>query len=203
MNFQKLKIAEAHFLQSYPGGFADPELEKIGKRHNVRRMTEIAKETFAKKAFDKPNQFLENLVKVVSRSSMISLFEKPKFRDAINDMNSSDREALVSAYKKMFHGNQGKGFTEVVDILASRKIAKWSLMTIGLMYYRPQKEVFVKPTTTKNVIQKLELDLVYKPQPTWAFYRDYRDAVLDMKQHVSPSLAPNNAALTGFLMMTL
>ncbi len=155
MNYQKLKIAEAHFLQSYPEGFADPALQDIGKRHNVDKMSVFAKEVFAKKQFDKPNTFLENLTKLVSRSSMVSMFEKPKFRDMVNDMNSDDREALVSSLRKMFHGNQKAGFNEVVEILAFRKMAKWSLMTIGLVYYRPQKEVFVKPTTAKNIIGKL------------------------------------------------
>ena len=27
MNYERLKIAEANFLQAYPGGFADPALE--------------------------------------------------------------------------------------------------------------------------------------------------------------------------------
>ncbi|MBO6557755.1 MAG: hypothetical protein JJ934_04620 [Pseudomonadales bacterium] len=203
MNREKLRIAEAHFLQSYPGGFADPALESVGKKHNMSRATNFAKAVFAKKSFDEPNEFLDSLVKLVSRSSMVSLFEKPKFRDMVKDLNSEDREVLVESYKKLFHGNQKKGFEEVVEILAWRKMAKWSLMTIGLVYYRPQKEVFVKPTTAKAVVQKLELDLTYKPRPSWEFYSGYRDAILEMKSVVNPSLAPNNAALTGFLMMTL
>lgn len=203
MNLQKLKIAEAHFLQSYPDGFADEALEQTLKKHRMDRMTVFAKESLAKKQFDKPNTFLENMVKLVSRSSMVSMFEKPKFRDMVDDLNSSDREELTNAYRKMFHGNQKKGFTELIDILATRKLAKWSLVTIGLVYYRPQKEVFVKPTTAKNIVAKLELDLEYKPRPSWEFYEGYRSAILEMRSHINPSLAPNNAALTGFLMMTL
>lgn len=203
MNVKKLKIAEAHFLQSYPGGFDDPELQQIAKKHRMDKMTEMAREIFAKKSFDKPNEFLDNLVKLVSRSSMVSLFEKPKFRDMVADLNSDDRAALTAAFKKLFHGNQKKGFTEVVELLAERKLAKWSLVTIGLVYYRPQKEVFVKPTTAKAIVDKLELDLTYKPRPSWEFYEGYRNAILEIKQTVSPTLTPNNAAATGFLMMTL
>ena len=198
-----MKIAEAHFLQSFPDGFADAGLEKVGKRHRLDKMTVFTKQVLAKKEFDKPNALLENMIKLVSRSSMVSLFEKPKFRDMVNDLNSDDRVTLVASYKKLFHGNQKKGFTEVVEFLAERKMAKWSLVTIGLVYYRPQKEVFVKPTTAKNIVQKLELDLDYKPRPSWEFYEGYRKAILEMKSLVNPSLAPNNAALTGFLMMTL
>ena len=68
MNVDKLKIAEAHFLQSYPDGFADAGLVEIGKRHRMDKMTVFAKEVLAKKEFDRPNAFLENMVKLVSRS---------------------------------------------------------------------------------------------------------------------------------------
>lgn len=203
MNFQKLKIAEAHFLQSYPDGFNDAELAKIKTRHNVDRMTGFAKEVFAKKSFDKPNEFLENVTKVVSRSSMVSMFEKPKFRDMVNDLNSEDRKVLVAIYKKLFHGTQKKGFEELVEFLGARKLARWSLVTIGMVYYRPQKDVFVKPTTAKDIVSKLELDLEYKPRPSWEFYEGYRSAIKTIKENVHPSLSPNNAAVTGFLMMVL
>ena len=85
------------------------------------KMTVFAKEVLAKKEFDKPNALLENMVKLVSRSSMVSLFEKPKFRDMVNDLNSDDRVRLVSSYKKLFHGNQKKGLAEVVEFLAEEE----------------------------------------------------------------------------------
>ena len=76
-------------------------------------------------------------------------------------------------------------------------------MTIVMHHYRPQVDVFVKPTTTKNVIRQFELDdLVYNSRPSWAFYTGYRDAIETMKAHLNPSLSPNNAAFTGFLMMS-
>ena len=131
------------------------------------------------------------------------MFEKPKFRDAINDMNSREREELTEAFRRLYHGRQATGFSQVVEILARRKIAKWSVITIGLVYYKPKKEVFVKPTTTKIIIEKLQLDLEYRPRPSWEFYKGYRDAIKEIKSRVDPSLSTNNAALTGFLMMTL
>jgi hypothetical protein len=62
----------------------------------------------------------------------------------------------------------------------------------------------VKPTTAKGIIRKLELDhLIYNPRPSWAFYEAYRETINEMKTRVHPSLSPNNAAFTGFLMMSL
>lgn len=204
MNLEKLKLAEAHFLQQFPGGFAHPEMVTIGRKHRVDKMSEFAGEIFAKKQFKHPNSLLDNLIKLVSRSSMVSMFEKPKFRDCVNSLSATDRSALVRGYKKMFYGNQEAGFNEVLDILTDWKVARWSLMTISLLYFRSETEVFVKPTTTKGIIRHLELDhLVYKPRPSWAFYEAYRETITELKSKVDPSLSPNNAAFTGFLMMSL
>lgn len=204
MNLQKLKEAEAHFLTSYPDGFADEGLADISKKHPLDRMTTLAREVLSRESFDQPQTLVDNLVRLVSRSSMVSMFEKPKFRDAVHDMNSDERAAFAAAYKKLVHGKQSKGFEEVVDILAARKIARWSVITIGLFYYRPQTEVFVKPTTAKKIVEGLSLShLEYHPRPDWAFYEGYRTAIEDIRKRVSPSLSSNNAALTGFLMMTL
>ncbi len=207
MNFEKLKLAEANFLQQYPGGFAHPDMITVGKKHRVEKMSEFAAEAFSKEKFRHQHKLLENLVKTVSRSSMVSMFEKPKFRDCVNALNPKDRTALVKGYKKLLHGAQEggiqeAGFNNVLDILVENKIAKWSLITICLVYFRPQSEVFVKPTTAKGIIKHLELDLVYNPRPSWEFYEGYRRAINNMKTRVDSSLSPNNAAFTGFLMMS-
>jgi hypothetical protein len=203
MNLKKLREAEALFLQKYPGGFAHEDMQKIGKRHNVDKLVEVAQTTLAKPKFSNQGQVLEDIVKIVSRSSMVSMFEKPKFRDYVNGMNRPDRAHLAQGFKRLLHGKQEQGFNDIVDVLIEAKLAKWSLLTICLLYYRPQQEVFVKPTTTKNVIRQFELDhLVYRPLPSWEFYRDYRAAIDEMKRCVDPALSPNNAAFTGFLMMS-
>lgn len=203
MNLKKLRDAEALFFQMYPGGFADEGLAHIGKKHNVGKLSEFAQTALAKKQFSKPATLLEDITRIVSRSSMVSMFEKPKFRDYVNGLARSDREVLIAGYKSMLHGSQKKGFEQVLAVLSEGKLARWSLMSIVAHHYRPQRDVFVKPTTTKNVIRHFELEgLEYKPRPSWAFYQGYREAIDTMKAKVHPSLSPNNAAFTGFLMMT-
>ena len=204
MNLINLRTAEAEFMQRYPGGFDNDEIQEIGKKHRVDKMVEQANELLAKKRFTNQGEVLNSIVKLVTRSSMVSLFEKPKFRAYVNGMNRDDREFLAGAYQKLLHGNAKRGFTDVVDVLSEGKLAKWSLMTICPFYLRPQDDVFVKPTTTKNVIRVLDLeDLIYRPRPTWEFYETYRDTINELKGKVDPSLSPNNAAFTGFLMIAL
>ncbi|MEM7219569.1 MAG: hypothetical protein AAF515_14470 [Pseudomonadota bacterium] len=204
MNLKKLREAEGLFLLQYPDGFADEAMAGVRKRHgSVDKLTEFARVELAKKKFDTPGNALDAITKIVSRSSMVSMFEKPKFRDYVNGMTRDDREYLAGAYRNMLHGKRAQGFADVVDVLGEAKLAKWSLLTICLFHYRPTKDVFVKPTTTKNVIRVFELEgLEYKPRPSWAFYSAYRRAIDEMKSAVNPSLHPSNAAFTGFLMMS-
>lgn len=204
MNLKRLKQAEAEFLARYPGGFNHPDMVTIGKKHNVGKMTEQAKELLNKKAFQKTGPVLDSLIKIVSRSSMVSMFEKPKFRDYVNGLDRDEREALAMGFQLLLHGKQQRGFEIVIDILARGKLAKWSLITICPNYMKPLDQVFVKPTTAKNVIKYLELEnLDYKPRPSWAFYEEFRRQILAMKEKVDPSISPSNAAFTGFLMMSL
>ena len=208
MNIKRLKQSEAEFLLRYPGGFDDEELKQVTKKHRVGKLAEQAQDLLGKAAFAKQATALDAIVKMVTRSSMVSLFEKPKFRDYVNGLSRADRSELARGFELLLHpprkNQQQKGFEQVLDVLAEGKLAKWSLMTICPFYLRPQDEVFVKPTTTKNAIAFFELEgLEYKPRPSWDFYARYRDTITEMKSHVDPSLSPNNAAFTGFLMVSM
>ncbi len=204
MNIEKLKAAEGQFLQLYPLGFADPGLEKRVKPHTKANLTEKCREAFAKREFNKPHVIVENMVKMIGRSSMVSMFEKPKFRDFVNSLPGGDKDRLSEAFYEQLYGNQQQGFETILDLLCSQKLAKWALISILPNYVFPDEEVFVKPTTAKGVIAHFELDdLVYKPQPTWDFYEKYKAQILEMKALVDASLKPSNAAFCGFLMMSL
>ena len=116
MNIKKLREAEALFLQRYPGGFASEEMVKIGKKHNVDKLSEFAATALAKKNFTQQGAVLDDIVKIVTRSSMISMFEKPKFRDFVNGLNRDDRAYLRTGFQRLLHGKQEQGFQEVLDV---------------------------------------------------------------------------------------
>ena len=199
-----LKAAEAKFFAHYPGGFDDPEMVKIGKKHRMDQMVAFAQESFAKKQCRHIDVTAENMVKAVSRSSMVSMFEKPKFRDFVKSLGPNDKAFMVDALSQLLHGKQAAGFDALVELLKTEKHAKWSLVTIIPAYYAPHEEVFVKPTTAKGVIAHFGIDdLVYKPTPSWAFYERYRECINAAKEKVDARLSPSNAAFSGFLMMAM
>ena len=202
MNIQKLKEAEAAFLARFPGGFNDPGLEKIRKSHNIERLAEFARTNLTQAALSRPQGFADTLLKIVSRSSMVSRFEKPPFREFIDALDSNGKRRLAEAFRKRLFGrNKREGFDEIVDLLAHYKLARWSLVSAASFYLAPSKEAFVKPSTAMKIITFLDMgNLRYRARPDWAFYIGYRRLILDVKKNVDSSLTPNNAATTGFLM---
>jgi hypothetical protein len=205
LNPKKLKQAESNFLSRYPGGFSDPEMVKIGKRHPMGKMTTLAHESFAGKARNNISQYSEDMAKIVGRSSMVSMFEKPKFRDFVKRLAPGEQSFMVQAMHDLLNtDNQQAGFEALVELLKTEKLAKWSLISIIPAYYAPTTEVFVKPTTAKNIIRHFDVpELIYKPTPSWAFYTAYRDLINHAKTQVDSSLSPSNAAFSGFLMMAM
>lgn len=204
MNIEKLKEAERNFMMRFPGGFSSPEMVEIGKKHKMGKMIELVQTGLAPDRFDDPETIVAKMAEIVTKSSMISLFEKPKFRDYVKTLTNMEKGALALALKELLHGNQEAGFEAMVDILAQVKMAKWTLITIFGVYYYPEREIFVKPTTTKHVVAQFELnDITYKAKPSYAFYKRYREYIHEMKKQVDKSLQPNNAAFTGFLMMCI
>ncbi len=204
MDLRRLKEAQRRFLLRYPAGFLDPELRAVGMKHAVAKRSAFAQEAFADARFAKPQRIVDDAVTLIGQSSVVSLFEKPKFRDFLRGLDNDGRHAFADALQALLHGDQAAGFEDLMRLLARGKIAKWPIITALLLYYRPRDEVFIKPTTVKRVIAYFGLTgLDYRPRPDYAFYARYRECLREMRAHLDPELAPDNAALSGFLMMSL
>ncbi len=204
MNLQRFKTAQDEFLSQFPGGFSNPLMQQAGKKHQLALRTQQAQAWFAPEQFGYPQQIAEHMVTLIRRSSMISMYEKPRLRDWVHAMTPQERESYAFSLNEILHGNQASGFQLMIDLLSPAKLAKWSLVTILPYYFAPQEEVFMKPNTTKGVIRYFELEgLKYTPTPDYEFYRRYRQQILEMRQQADPSLQYDNAAFTGFLMMAL
>ncbi|HWR31356.1 MAG TPA: hypothetical protein VN631_16135 [Negativicutes bacterium] len=204
MNRAKLREAEGRFLVQYPGGFSHPDMLEIVKKHKVPKMIKMAQESFAPEQFHNVATIAESMIKIASQSSLVSVFEKPKFRDAVRSMNDDEKEHLAYGLKEFLQGDQAKGFGLMTGLLQEYKVAKWPLLTVYPIYYRPNVEAFIKPTTVKGIIAYFELTgLTYSPRPTFAFYQAYREQIMLMKQEVNELLRVDNAAFGGFLMMAV
>lgn len=205
MNVQKLAEAEAYFLELYPNGFEDTALLPIIKRHNTAKIGEHVRAMFAKENFAQPDIICENFAKIVSKSTLISLFEKPKVRDMIQTMRMERRDMLCIGLYEMLHGDQKEGFDTMVEVLSCYGLAKWSIVTLIPYYFYRDQAFFIKPMTTKNIITFFEIEgLLYKPRPSYEFYVAYTNVLESMKAKTSQKIShDDNAAFTGFLMMAM
>jgi len=204
MNIERLRQAEAGFLAIYPEGFADPAIQPIRRKHNVQRLVRYAGEALTRERCHRPQAVCEALLTIVGRSSMVARFDKPRFRDFIGALGSDERETLAYAVEQRLYGRRRHGFELIQGLLAPYGLARWPVISAPPFYHAPRREAFVKPTTVKRILAWLEVeDPRYHPTPSWDFYRGFQRLLSAIRREVSPSLSPTNAALTGFLMMSL
>lgn len=205
MNLDKLKTAETAFLSAYPLGFDTPGLKEMVKKHDMSRITLFAQNAFSPTALEDIEKATDDLVRLIARSSIVSVFEKAKLRDAVRSMSYGEREDMMGFVRELLHGHEAMGFDGLCGMLFRYGASKWPLVTALRCYYYPDTDLVIKPTTVKNVISHFGLiELHYVTQPNFAFYNKYRSAVQSLRSHTA---APMNsyalAGYSGFLMMVL
>ncbi|QKF81857.1 hypothetical protein [Halarcobacter ebronensis] len=201
---EKLKDLEAEFLEHYPKGLEDEEILKIVKRFKSEKFEQECKELFKKENFPQPELICSSFVKIVSKSPLISLFEKPKLRDAINSMGIYEKDMFSLALEDLLYGNKKDGFESLSEILIEYKLAKWTIITLVPYYLNRKNEYFIKPTTTKDILKYFEINtIVYKPKVDYEFYKEYKKFLDNLKKEADSSLTSDNAGFTGFLRMSL
>ena len=204
MNLEKLKDVETEFLLQYPTGFQDAKFFPTMKKFNPSKLEEFTKENLKKENFSNPDLVVDAFFKIIQKSVLVSLFDKLKFRDMLVGLSFYKKDMLSIELFELLHGNKRDGFEGLVEFLSQYNLAKWTIISVLLYYNDRQKEYFIKPTTTKNVIKYFEIkDLVYKPTPSFEFYDSYKKVLNEMKKNVDKSLSFDNAAFTGFLRIAM
>lgn len=161
MNIERLKLTEKLFMEKYPEGFQSAEMQELAKKHKSEKMHSLALELFSRDKFSDTEQIIESMIKIISRSSMVSVFEKPKFRDYARSLSRGEKEILSRGLEDFLYNDQESGFSAMVDILTPGKIAKWPVITVIPEYHNPGWEIFIKPTTSKNILSFLKLMIRY------------------------------------------
>ncbi len=204
MKIDKLKALEDAFLRVYPEGFDAEEMQAIKKKHKMDKMHDFVDLHFSEDKFEDPLEVFDQFTKLISKSSLVSVFEKTQFRNDAKIMSEMEKKAISQGIYEFLYGNQGAGFETIAEILASYKLAKWPILTVLGVYKDPGYEVLVKPTTVKGILKYFEVeDFAYTSKPNYAFYTSYRDFINRIKSRAETHLNVDNAAFCGFLMMTI
>ena len=203
MNIEKLKKLESEFLERYPKGLNDEHFKKMKKKHNVDKHTAFMNDVLTEEYLNGGHLVFKDVAKVVLSSSMVSVFEKVRFRDLAADLTKSEKDRYVKGVQELLYGHEKSGFYMVYAVLKEHRLAKWPIISVYKVYKNPKKDVFMKPTVIKKVISHLELDMKYESDPSYTLYRKYRTAINKMKKEVALSLRKDNLGFLGFLMMTI
>lgn len=203
MNIEKLKQLETEFLERHPEGFNTPHFHKIGKKHRVDKHTAYLNDVLTEEFLAKGSSVYKDVAKVVLSSSLVSVFEKMRFRDMSAELTTSEQTRYVLGVKELLYGHEKSGFYTLYALLKEHKLAKWPIITVYRVYKNPKKDVFMKPTVVKKVIKHLELNMKYDSDPSYTLYRKYRTAINKMKKEVALSLRKDNLSFTAFLMLSL
>lgn len=152
MKIEKLKDIEFEFFEAYPDGFENEKHMKMMKNFNPDKLELICKELFAKENFSTPEIVCENFIKMVSKSVVISFYDKLKLRDAIKAMGIYEKDMLSIALYDLLYGDKKDGFDGFVEILSEHNLAKWTLISLVPYYMNRYSEYYIKPTTTKKIL---------------------------------------------------
>ena len=166
-------------------------------------MRDFVNTHFEPECFEDTELVFQNYIKLISQSSLVSIFEKAKFKDLAKTFTPSEKTKFIGGVYEFLYGDQETGFTSQIEVLTRYKTAKWPILTVLGVYMKPDFEVLVKPTTVKAILSYFESDLKYVSKPTYAFYSQFRALINDIKKHSNEALQVDNAAFCGFLMMSM
>ncbi|WP_198306347.1 hypothetical protein [Arcobacter vandammei] len=208
MNIEKLKECEDRFCEYYEKGFEDEKLAKTVKLFNTAKFHEMAKNSFALEKFSNIEQIIQDFFTILLKSPLISFYEGDILKSALKNFTMYEKDMLSIFLQDILYGdfphNLENSFDDFVELLASKNLAKWHIVTLIPYYFSLNKNYFLKPSTTRNIIKYFEIEnLKYNSKPSFEFYKAYTNNLLEMKNSVNPKLKDDNGRFTGFLRLSM
>lgn len=196
------------FLQIFPLGLNDDHFTQLAKKHKSSdKILEMVKQIDLKQFdSDSPTVIRQNIAtitKLVTKSTMISTFEKLAFKNYMQ--NASYHALFLKSLKELIMHNNEDQFNDFVDVLSLQKneynanIAKWPIISFFLLYFNPNQEVLVKPTTIKKLAHFLNYEIDYKPLPNFHTYALIRDMVMAYKRQSKICAEQNNITVQAIM----
>lgn len=204
-----IKFIEQSFLRQFPNGLQDDEFKMLGKKHQSSdRIIKMFKESITIKNLTTRNESIQeetmkSIIKAISQSTLISTFEKVAFKNYIKD--TKIHKPFMEALANMLHDCNEDTMNAFVHVCSLKKnetnanIAKWPIVTFFLAYFDPQNEIFIKPTTIKQVAYIMNVDIEYQALPNFNTYKKARKMILDFKQQSSLVHDENNIMVQAIM----
>jgi len=196
------------FLLHYSDGIKDEEFSNKGNRHIKNYQASEKAQTLDLEELLEENSYSINyccdfITKLVTMSTIISVFEKVAFKNYLSDYKV--RPLFLKSLYEVITNNNEETFNNFVYTLSLKKKeknsnpCKWPLITYLLVVFHPYDEVFIKPTTIKRILTIFDSDISYTSTPNYETYHGIRSLLLDYKKHSSIAKKVDNFTLSGIL----
>ncbi|BDG02846.1 hypothetical protein [Anaeromyxobacter oryzae] len=184
------------FLKEFPGAFADPRYLKEEREYKW-----AAHEVFAQTLGDGSlSRLVEagDAIELADRAKRVEAatlnllypVEKARFRSAFAqpDVALAYFRALRDLLEAAEPSSAFPAYAKAVEALPNPggPSASWPMATVLPFAARPDVFLFVKPTPTKEVAKRFQLDLCYKPAPNWGTYEQVLKLVKLLRDDLDP-----------------
>lgn len=176
----RVKRCRRKFLTYYPGGFQDPDYDKLERGYkeaaHVKWEERLNPEAF--RSLLKKGRYPEiaaAAVRIESRTNLLFSFEKMAVRDAIKSPEGA--RLFAKGLYDFLHGpgTPEKKFAHWIDTVGrlprkQTRVLTWPVATVFGFIARPDRHFFLKPTVTRLAAERYGYDFRYRSRPDFETY---------------------------------
>jgi len=168
------------FLKFFPQGFKDSKYLEWERNYKwqAHEQWSAALNKAEYQRLLKSGEYLEvanRAVRIESKTNLLFSFEKMALRDAVKAETGA--KAFTQGLFDWIYGTGERetrflNFAQVLDHLPRRqtRVLTWPLQTVFGFIARPDREIFLKPQTTKIGAEAYGFDFEYASKPNWETY---------------------------------
>ncbi len=175
----------AKFLRFFPKGFRDEKYfawERGYKWEAHAQWESVLNKREFKRLMGEGNhpEIAGRAVRIESATNLLFSFEKMALRDAVK--TGEGAKAFAEGLFDWIHGAGGREarfarFAETLAGLPRRqtRVLTWPLLTVFAFLAVPEREIFLKPLTTRAAAEAYGFELHYASKPSWRSYASLLD----------------------------
>lgn len=175
LKYHSLKELISCFLMRFPDGFESENLNKELHNDHQKAYQQAQKLLHEELLIDciisaDYQQVVDNVLKVVNASKLITSAEKKELKKALSDQGVQKKFSL-SLYKLLYCKEPLQGrFESFNQILQQLNIAKWTLISYFLFVTQPKRYLFIKPNVTQHASALCGFEINFKTEVNWDTY---------------------------------
>jgi hypothetical protein len=201
--------ARRKFLCHFPQGFRDEtylEWEREYKwRAHLRWQENLSEAAFRRLLADRRfEEIARTATSIESRTNLLFSFEKMALRDAVRSPVSA--QAFSTALWEFLHGTDTpairfNSWVAALERLPRRqtRVLTWPLVTVFGFIAQPKEHFFLKPTVTREALQRCGLPFGYAPRPSWPVYNALLYSVRRVRREIADMRPRDMIDMQSFL----